>query len=103
VYTSEYNWSRDMADGLQTFFHIWQLPFYLVPPSVQGNPEAEVVVTLLPGGEVLNVRIKKSSGNPAYDEAVERAVRRARPFEVPAGDAFQRNFREFTMAFRPVN
>lgn len=77
--------------------------FVLVPPSVQGNPEAEVVVTLLPGGEVLNVRIKKSSGNTAYDEAVERAVRRAQPFEVPTGDAFQRNFREFTMAFRPLN
>ena len=77
--------------------------FVLVPPSVQGNPEAEVVVTLLPGGEVLNVRIKKSSGNTAYDEAVERAARRAQPFEVPTGDAFQRNFREFTMAFRPLN
>lgn len=77
--------------------------FVVVPPSVQGNPEAEVVVTLLPGGEVLNVRVRKSSGNLAYDEAVERAVRRAQPFEVPAGDAFQRNFREFTMAFRPVN
>jgi len=77
--------------------------FVVVPPSLQGNPEAEVVVTLLPGGEVLNVRVKKSSGNTAYDEAVERAVRRAQPFEVPTGDAFQRNFREFTMAFRPLN
>lgn len=75
--------------------------FVLVPPSVQGNPEAEVVVTLLPGGEVLNVRVKKTSGNLAYDEAVERAVRRAQPFEVPSGELFQRNFREFTMAFRP--
>jgi len=75
----------------------------VVPTSVQGNPEAEMVVTLLPGGEVLNVRIKKSSGNAAYDEAVERAVRKAQPFEVPTGDAFQRNFREFTMVFRPVN
>lgn len=75
--------------------------FVLVPPSVQGNPEAEVVVTLLPGGEVLNVRVKKPSGNLAYDEAVERAVRRAQPFEVPSGELFQRNFREFTMAFRP--
>ncbi|MBM3373953.1 MAG: cell envelope integrity protein TolA, partial [Betaproteobacteria bacterium] len=75
--------------------------FVLVPPSLQGNPEAEVVVTLLPGGEVLNVRIRKSSGNIAYDEAVERAVRRAQPFEVPAGEMFQRNFREFTMVFRP--
>ncbi len=75
--------------------------FVLVPPSVQGNPETEVVVTLLPGGEVLNVRMKKPSGNLAYDEAVERAVRRAQPFEVPSGELFQRNFREFTMAFRP--
>ena len=72
-----------------------------VPPSLQGNPEAEVVVTLLPGGEVLNVRIRRSSGNTAYDEAVERAVRRAQPFEVPAGEQFHRNFREFTMVFRP--
>lgn len=74
-----------------------------IPPSVQGNPEAEMVVTLLPGGEVLNVRVKKSSGNSAYDEAVERAVRKAQPFVVPTGEAFQRNFREFTMVFRPLN
>ena len=75
--------------------------FVRVPSSLQGNPEAEVVVTLLPGGEVLNVRIRKSSGNIAYDEAVERAIRLAQPFEVPSGEMFQRNFREFTMVFRP--
>jgi colicin import membrane protein len=75
----------------------------VVPPSVQGNPEAEVVVTLLPGGEVLNVRVKKSSGNSAYDAAVERAVRLAQNYVVPTGDDFQRNFREFTMVFRPLN
>jgi colicin import membrane protein len=75
--------------------------FVRIPQSLQGNPEAEVVVTLLPGGEVLNVRIRKSSGNIAYDEAVERAVRLAQPFEVPAGELFHRNFREFTMVFRP--
>jgi colicin import membrane protein len=75
--------------------------FVIVPPSLQGNPEAEVIVTLLPGGEVLDVRISKSSGNTAYDAAVERAIRRAQPFTVPAGEQFQRNFRRFTMAFRP--
>jgi colicin import membrane protein len=76
--------------------------FVLVPPSLQGNPEAEASVTLLPGGEVLDVRISKSSGNPAYDAAIESAIRKAQPFTVPAGDQFQQNFRRFTMVFRPV-
>jgi colicin import membrane protein len=76
--------------------------FVVVPPSVQGNPEAEVEVTLLPGGEVLNVRISKSSGNTAYDAAVESAIRKAQPLVVPTGEQFQRYFRRFTMAFRPV-
>jgi colicin import membrane protein len=76
--------------------------FVLVPPSLQGNPEAEASVTLLPGGEVLDVRISKSSGNPAYDAAIESAIRKAQPFTVPTGDLFQQNFRRFTMVFRPV-
>lgn len=76
--------------------------FVLVPPSVQGNPEAEFTVTLLPGGEVLDVRLGKSSGNAAYDAAIESAIRKAQPFTVPAGTEFQQYFRRFTMAFRPV-
>lgn len=76
--------------------------FVLVPPSVKGNPEAEVEVTLLPGGEVLNVRISKSSGNAAYDAAVESAIRKAQPLVVPSGEQFQRYFRRFNMVFRPV-
>ncbi|MBS1216974.1 MAG: protein TolA [Proteobacteria bacterium] len=76
--------------------------FVLVPPSLRGNPEAEFVVTLLPGGEVLDVRLGKSSGNAAYDAAIESAIRKAQPFSVPAGDQFQQYFRRFTMAFRPV-
>lgn len=74
----------------------------LVPPSLQGNPEAEVEVTLLPGGDVFEVRIRKSSGNAAYDAAVESAIRKSKSFVVPSGEQFQRYFRRFTMAFRPV-
>lgn len=74
----------------------------LLPPSLKGNPEAEVEVTLLPGGEVLNVRISKSSGNAAYDAAVESAIRKAQPLVVPSGEQFQRYFRRFNMVFRPV-
>jgi colicin import membrane protein len=75
--------------------------FVLVPPSVQGNPEADFTVTLLPGGEVLDVRLNKSSGNAAYDAAIEAAIRKAQPFTVPAGDQFQQFFRRFNMVFRP--
>lgn len=76
--------------------------FVLVPPSLQGNPEAEASVTLLPGGEVLDVRISKSSGNAAYDAAVESAIRKGQPYVVPSGDQFQQYFRRFTMVFRPL-
>ena len=72
-----------------------------LPNDLQGNPEAEFMVSLLPGGDLENVIMRKSSGNPAYDAAVERAIRQAQPFTVPAGDEFQRNFRRFAMTFRP--
>jgi len=76
--------------------------FVLLPPSLQGNPEAEATVSLLPGGEVFDVRISKSSGNAAYDAAIEAAIRKAQPYAVPTGDQFQQNFRRFTMVFRPL-
>lgn len=72
-----------------------------LPQDLQGNPEAEFVVSLLPGGELLNVTMRKSSGNAAYDAAIERAIRQAQPFAVPSGDDFQRYFRQFPMTFRP--
>lgn len=72
-----------------------------LPPDLQGNPEAEFVVSLLPGGELLNVTLRRSSGNAAYDAAVERAIRQAQPFDVPGGEQFQQYFRQFPMVFRP--
>src|SRR5436190_12444958 len=35
----------------------------VVPPNIEGNPEARFEVTLLPGGEILNTKLTKSSGN----------------------------------------
>lgn len=42
--------------------------------SIAGNPEAEVRVRVGPGGTILNVRVTKPSGNPAWDAAVVRAI-----------------------------
>lgn len=72
-----------------------------LPPDLQGNPEAVFMVSLLPGGELESVVMSKSSGNAAYDAAIEKAIRSAQPFVVPSGDEFQRSFRRFPMTFRP--
>ncbi len=75
--------------------------YILLPPNLQGNPEAEFDVILIPGGEVLDVRLRKSSGNKAYDEAVERAIRKAQPLPIPPDPAQFQQFRELRLAFRP--
>lgn len=54
--------------------------------AVTGNPEVIFDVSLLPGLEVGSVRLIKSSGNAAYDEAVERAIKAASPFPRPERD-----------------
>lgn len=74
----------------------------VVPANIQGNPEARFDVVLLPGGEVLSATLRKSSGVPAYDAAVERAIMAAQPLPVPSEtDLFQENFRELALVFRP--
>lgn len=55
----------------------------MVADAVPGNPEALFEVTLLPGLEVGSIRLVKSSGNAAYDEAAERAIRAASPLPAP--------------------
>ncbi len=55
----------------------------VLPPDIKGNPEAVFEVTQLPSGEVISVRLKKSSGNTALDSAVERAILKSSPLPRP--------------------
>ena len=57
----------------------------ILPPGLQGNPASVFRVTQLPSGEVIDVRLMKSSGNPQLDAAVERAIRKSSPLPVPEG------------------
>ncbi len=75
--------------------------FVVLPPNIQGNPEAEFDVVLLPGGEVLSAKLKRASGNAAYDSAVERAIQKAAPLPLPPDPAMFREFRELNLKFRP--
>ena len=74
---------------------------YVVPPDIQGNPEAVYKVVLLPGGDVLSATLVKSSGVPAYDGSIERAIRKAEPLPVPSDPVLSEKFRELELRFRP--
>ena len=75
---------------------------YIVePPNLQGNPRVEFDVVLIPGGEVLTVKLRRSSGVPAYDAAVERAILRASPLPLPPDPTLFQEFRELHLAIRP--
>jgi colicin import membrane protein len=55
----------------------------VLPPGIQGNPLAEFEVTQLPSGEVLGVKVRKSSGNLTLDAAIERAILKSSPLPKP--------------------
>lgn len=69
----------------------------VMPPELPGNPVVEFRVTLLPGGEVLNVTLRKTSGYVTFDEAVERAIFLSTPLPIPPDPAFFREFRDFSL------
>ncbi|MCY4531090.1 MAG: cell envelope integrity protein TolA [Gammaproteobacteria bacterium] len=72
------------------------------PPSARNGMQAVLRVFLVPTGEVTSVVVEESSGNDAFDQSALLAVRKAERFEVPADSSqFERNFREFTVVFRP--
>ena len=72
-----------------------------VPDTVIGNPEVQVRIRVLPGGEVLDITVTKRSGNPTYDAAIERGIRSASPLPVPdANSELFPQFRDLTLNFR---
>lgn len=54
----------------------------ILPPlnEIAGNPAVEYAIDLLPDGSVRDVKMLRSSGIAAFDQAVRRAIDRAAPF-----------------------
>ncbi len=72
------------------------------PPSARNGMQALLRVHLIPTGEVVDVKLEDSSGNDAFDRSAISAVRKADRFIVPGETRlFEKNFREFTVLFRP--
>jgi colicin import membrane protein len=71
----------------------------VLPLDIKGDPEAIFDVVQLPTGEVLSVKLRKSSGHPGYDSAVERAILKSSP--LPRPDKPELFDRELKLTFRP--
>ncbi|MBI3431007.1 MAG: cell envelope integrity protein TolA [Hydrogenophilales bacterium] len=73
-----------------------------LPDNLKGNPQVRCLVKLLPTGEVLSVRVTQSSGNPAYDDAVVRAIEKSSPLPLPSDrDARAAFVPELSFVHRP--
>lgn len=70
------------------------------PSEIKGNPEVVFNIVQLPTGEVLSVRLVKTSGNALLDSAVERAILKSSP--LPKPDRPEQWLREFNISFRPL-
>jgi TonB family protein len=74
------------------------------PPSARRGMEVELLIQLVPTGQVVSVMISKSSGNPAFDRSAEQAVHKAGRFdklkELPPW-VFNDYFRKLRLVFRP--
>jgi colicin import membrane protein len=72
------------------------------PPSARNGMEAQLIVELVPTGDVVGVTLVRSSGNDAFDRSAEQAIRKAGKFDVPKEPAvFETYFRRLPVLFKP--
>jgi len=72
------------------------------PPSARNGMQALLLVELIPTGDVISVTLVESSGNSAFDQSAEQAIRQVRRFDVPTeNSAFEKYFRRFYFLFQP--
>lgn len=74
---------------------------WLQPPGDITGLSCTVRVRLIPGGDVIDVQVIKSSGNTYFDRSVELATRKASPLPLPNDPAMFNYFRTLDFYFRP--
>ena len=75
---------------------------WALPPNVSSDMVVTLEIDLLPTGEVLSVRLLRSSGHGALDRSALDAVRRVGRLPVPDDpQLFERHYRRFIFDFRP--
>ncbi len=103
----EENARKAVTDDEKAMAYVAQMQREIVqnwsrPPSARNGMLCLLRVRLIPTGEVIDVKVEESSGNDAFDRSAILAVKKAGRFIVPSDTRlFERDFREFTVRFRP--
>lgn len=74
------------------------------PPSARNGMTCELLIQLVPSGEVILVEVTQSSGNGAFDRSAQQAVKKVERFEVVKdmpSEVFERYYRQFKLLFNP--
>lgn len=74
---------------------------WLRPPAAAKGLSCTVAVSLMPGGDVLSARVTRGSGDPLFDQSVQKAVLKASPLPLPSDAALFDNFRDLEFLFNP--
>ncbi|MDH5738510.1 MAG: cell envelope integrity protein TolA, partial [Gammaproteobacteria bacterium] len=59
---------------------------WIVPAGAKEGMSCELLVRLIPSGDVISVQLTKSSGDSVFDRSVENAIRKASPLPVPSAE-----------------
>ncbi len=74
------------------------------PLSARNGMQTELLIQLVPSGDIVSVSIVRSSGDAAFDRSAENAVKKAGRFpeirKMPSR-TFEREFRRLRFIFRP--
>ena len=73
------------------------------PPGLEEGLSCTLYVRMIPGGEVIEARVIKSSGSATFDRQAENAVRKASPLPVPDEPRLFSRMREIQFTFDPNN
>ena len=74
------------------------------PPSARRGMESKLLIKLVPTGQVISVKLLKTSGNIAFDRSAEQAVYKVGSFDKLQQldiQTFEKNFRKLQLVFKP--
>ena len=74
---------------------------WLRPTSAKNGMTCIISIRTTPGGQVVDARVTKSSGDPSFDRSAEGAVRKASPLPMPPDPKVAQQLHSFILRFRP--
>ena len=77
------------------------MPNWYIPSDAHKSQKVICLVQLAPGGEVVDVKLVRSSGNVALDRSARTAIYKSSPLPVPQDPELFNQFRELRLTLSP--